>query len=179
MLEIRLSRIQLSEYILESSLETVYLGLGTNLGDRSTNLRRAIEGLGEQILIVDESPVYETDAWGVEDQPDFLNMVVIGATKLDPYELLKFVKQLERRLGRMPSERWGPRVIDIDILFYEQLILDDPILSIPHKDAANRATVLIPLADVMAELQHPVLLKPISYLLELVDKTGVRPYSIG
>lgn len=161
------------------SVSIVYLGLGTNLGDRTTNINHAIEGLEEEVLVTAVSPMYETDAWGVEEQPDFLNMCVAGETNLSPYSLLLFVKQLESRLGRIASERWGPRLIDIDILFYDLLILQEPMLTIPHKGVVDRATVLVPLADIAPDLLHPVELKPICDLLESVDKSGVRPFHEG
>ena len=157
-------------------MSTVYLGLGTNLGDRSANINRAVEGLREEVLITAVSPVYETDAWGVEEQPDFLNMCVSGETNLSPNDLLLFIKLLETRLGRIPSERWGPRLIDIDILFYDLLVLQEPALTIPHKGIVDRATVLAPLADIAPDLVHPIELKRISELLEIVDKSGVRPF---
>ena len=158
------------------SVSTVYLGLGTNLGDRTANINRAIEGLAEEVLITAVSPVYETDAWGVEEQPDFLNMCVGGETNLSPNDLLLFVKQLESRLGRITLERWGPRLIDIDILFYDLLVLQEPALTIPHKGVVDRATVLVPLADIAPDLLHPIESKRISELLEIVDKSGVRPF---
>ena len=157
-------------------MSTVYLGLGANLGDRAVNLNQAIRGLGEYVLISSKSPVYETEAWGIENQPDFLNMCVAGTTNLSPLALLKFVKRLELRLGREPSERWGPRLIDIDILFYDQLIMHEPTLSIPHKGIVDRATVLVPLADIAPELIHPINLTSVINMLHSVDKSGVRPY---
>jgi 2-amino-4-hydroxy-6-hydroxymethyldihydropteridine diphosphokinase len=157
-------------------VSTVYLGLGTNLGDRAANLKRAIVGLDEGIAVTAVSPIYETDAWGVEDQPDFLNMCVSGETNLSPNELLQFVKRLEIRLGRTPSERWGPRLIDIDILFYDLLNVNEPDLTLPHKGLADRATVLVPLADIAPDLQHPILKKRIVDLLKIVGRSGVRPF---
>jgi 2-amino-4-hydroxy-6-hydroxymethyldihydropteridine diphosphokinase len=155
---------------------TVYLGLGTNLGNRLANLKQATVGLGDQIIITAKSTVYETKAWGVVDQPDFLNMCLAGLTKQQPHELLQFIKQLETRLGRVPSERWGPRLIDIDILFFGQLMMDEPLLTIPHKGVAERASVLVPLAAIAPELRHPAIGKTIAELLRMVDRAGVRSY---
>lgn len=157
-------------------METIYLGLGTNLGDRISNLLRAIEALGAKIIITDVSRIYATDAWGIEDQPDFLNMCVAGQTELSPFALLQFVKHLETKLGRIPTTHWGPRLIDIDILFYDDLVLDEPGLTIPHRGAAERATVLVPLADIAPNLQHPIEEKSISELRSSVDSAGVRLY---
>lgn len=157
-------------------MSTVYLGLGTNLGDRIANLDRAVEGLRGGVTITAVSPLYETDAWGIEEQPDFLNMCVSGVTVLNPHDLLRYVKELEGLLGRIPSQRWGPRLIDIDILFYGTLIMQEPELIIPHIGLVERASVLVPLADIAPDFMHPKEFMRISELLENVDASGVRPY---
>lgn len=154
----------------------VYLGLGTNLGRREENLKNAIEGLEEVLKITAVSPIYETAAWGVTDQPDFLNNCIAGETELPPYSLLAFVKGLEVRLGRKPEKRWGPRLIDIDIQLYEELNVRSLNLDVPHKGMTERATVLIPLADIAPDLVHPLTGKTVSELLSGIDTTGVRPY---
>lgn len=150
-----------------------YLALGTNLGHRTSNLRRAIEALPPAVTVLAESPVYETPPWGFADQPHFLNMVIEGETRLAPLELLKFLKQLEGSLGRVPSVRFGPRLIDVDLLFYDDLILDTPELTLPHPRLQERAFVLVPLADLAPALVHPLLGKPISALLAGVDAEGI------
>lgn len=154
----------------------IYLALGANLGDRTSNLRRAIEALPPLVKVLAESPIYETPPWGLADQPKFLNMVIEGETRLPPLELLHFLKQLERDLGRLPSVRYGPRLIDIDILFYDSLILDTPELALPHPHLHERAFVLVPLADLAPDLVHPTLGKPVSALLAVVDTKGIRRY---
>ncbi len=159
-------------------MHTVYLGLGSNLGSRLTKLRLAIAGLGEKLTITAESPIYETEPWGVTDQPDFLNMCIEGKTKLGPHELLEFVKQIESSLGRRLRKRWGPREIDIDILFYDELILEDPLLTIPHKGVVERATVLLPLAEIAPDLRHPSSKKTVGELLSQVDTSGIVRYPI-
>jgi 2-amino-4-hydroxy-6-hydroxymethyldihydropteridine diphosphokinase len=156
---------------------TVYLGLGSNLGAREEALAKAVDGLAEVMEITAVSPIYETAAWGVVDQPDFLNMCAAGKTKLAPFELLDYVKALEVRIGRRPTHHWGPRVIDIDILIYEDLVVRSPTLDVPHVGVPERATVLIPLADIAPDLIHPLTGRSILQLLDEVDKSGVRPYS--
>ncbi len=155
---------------------TIYLALGTNLGDRLANLQAARSALPPAVRVLQRSKVYETPPWGVTDQPAFLNMAVKGETSLAPVTLLKALKQLEKKMGRVPSVRYGPRLIDIDILFYDDVILDTPELTIPHPRLPERAFVLVPLADVAAELIHPVLHKSIQALLARVDTKGVKPY---
>jgi 2-amino-4-hydroxy-6-hydroxymethyldihydropteridine diphosphokinase len=154
----------------------VYLGLGTNLGRREENLINAIAGVGDVVNVTAVSPIYETEAWGLTDQPDFLNNCLAGQTTLAPLELLDFVKKLEVHLGRAPAERWGPRLIDIDILLYEELIVRSARLDVPHMGMADRATVLVPLADIAPDLVHPLSGKTVTELLSAVDTTGVRPY---
>ena len=157
-------------------MTTVYLGIGTNLGDRYVNLQRTVDSLAMAVEIVAVSPIYETKPWGIENQPDFLNMCVSGETQLAPYALLHHLKALELQLGREPGERWGPRLIDIDILFYNELIMDEPLLTIPHKGIAGRATVLMPLVDSAPELVHPIWKRKVVDLWREVDKSGVWPY---
>lgn len=154
----------------------VYLGLGTNLGQREKNLQNALEGLGQAVKITAVSPIYETEAWGVTDQPDFLNMCAAGETAMPPLQLLAFVKQAEIDLGRKPEIRWGPRLIDIDILLYEELIVRSLKLDVPHKGMVERATVLVPLADIAPDLVHPLTGQTVIELLSAVDISGIRPF---
>jgi len=154
----------------------VYLALGTNLGDRLANLKAATSALPPTVTVEIESRVYETPPWGYLDQPAFLNMVIRGSTGLEPLPLLTYLKQLELTLGREATFHWGPRVIDIDILLYDDLVLETPALSLPHPGLAERAFVLVPLADLAADLRHPVLGKSVRELLTGVDTRGVKPY---
>ena len=134
-----------------------------------------------------ESPVYETEPWGYADQPAFLNQVVQAETQLAPLELLTHLKALEQALGRTPTFQNGPRLIDLDILFYDDLVLDTstgsvPPLVIPHPRLHERAFVLVPLADLAPELVHPRLGRSVEQLVETVDRRGVslfRPSSSG
>jgi 2-amino-4-hydroxy-6-hydroxymethyldihydropteridine diphosphokinase len=154
----------------------VYLSLGTNLGNRLAALQAAITGLSPAVSVKKQSPIYETQPWGMIDQPAFLNMVLKGETHLTPQKLLIHLKHLETKMGRIPSIRYGPRLIDMDILFYDDLVLNTPKLTIPHKNLQERAFVLVPLADLEPDLVHPLLGKTILELLNTVDKKGVKPY---
>lgn len=155
---------------------TVYLALGTNMGDREANLRRALEAMAPAVEVTQTSPVYETAPWGVTDQDDFLNQVVRAQTSLKPDILLSFLKSIEAQLGREDSRRWGPRLIDLDILFYDDLVLEMEHLTIPHPHLHERAFVLVPLADLEPELRHPVLNQTIGEILKEVDQEGITAF---
>ena len=154
----------------------VYLGLGSNLGDRYANLIAIQVDLAPKIHFECASSVYETPPWGYLDQPTFLNQVVKVETTLKPQKLLKTLKNLEKKLGREPALRYGPRLIDIDILFYDELVRHVHGLTIPHPRLHERAFVLVPLADLAPDLIHPVLGKTVRELLAAVDTIGVRRY---
>jgi 2-amino-4-hydroxy-6-hydroxymethyldihydropteridine diphosphokinase len=126
------------------------LGLGGNVGDSLATIRAAVDALQSQgIATVDAmSSIYRTAPWGGVPQPDYANASAIGRTRLAPLPLLDAIKQLERDLGRVETVRWGPRVIDIDILYYGDVALQDERLVLPHRDLLNRAFVLIPLAEI-------------------------------
>jgi len=156
-------------------MHTVYLGLGSNLGDRAANLRRAVKALTPKATVLAQSAAYETPPWGVTNQPAFLNMAVKAATELRPMELRDYVKGIEVALGRERSYHWGPRVIDLDILFYDDLIVNEPELVIPHPRLHERGFVLVPLESIASELVHPVLGRSIGELLQNVDTSGIVP----
>ncbi len=153
---------------------TVYLGLGSNLGDRRGNLAAALQRLREVIEITSVSSVYDTEPVGFADQPRFLNIVLRGQTALDPEALLGYVKQIEAKLGRQPSFRYGPRPIDIDILLYDDLHIAQNNLTIPHPRMGERAFVLVPLAEIAPESVEPVSGKTAQELLEAVLQAGVQ-----
>ena len=152
----------------------VLLGLGTNLGDRRGQLQKAVRGLEMQMTVTAVSPLYQTPPFGPIPQPDFLNICVAAATTQSPQELFQFIKALETELGRRPAVRWGPRLIDIDILFYGTEIIDQPALQIPHIGIPERAFVLTPLADITPDFIHPTLEKTVAELLTAVDPTNVQ-----
>ena len=152
----------------------VYLALGSNVGDRLANLKQAIVSLTPQMDVKAKSHVYETPPWGYENQPKFLNQVVRAKTYLEPEPLLKHLKRLEVALGRQESVPNGPRLIDIDILFYDELILYSPSLVIPHPRLHERAFVLVPLMDLDPELVHPVNKKSVRVMVAACNTEGIE-----
>jgi dihydropteroate synthase/2-amino-4-hydroxy-6-hydroxymethyldihydropteridine diphosphokinase len=148
------------------SQAVVYIALGSNLGDRAANLHAALVALREHVVVEATSFMVETAPAYVTDQPYFLNAVCRVRTALEPLDLLHLVKQLEQQLGRTPSIRFGPRVIDLDILLYDSIQIDLPPLTIPHPRMQERAFVLAPLCDLAPDLQHPVLQQSMAKLLE-------------
>ena len=136
-------------------MTNVFLGIGGNLGDRRATMRRAVAEIRAVVDDVRMSSLYETAAWGVTDQPSFLNAVVRGSTELSPLELLDAMQAIENQLGRVRTLHWGPRTIDIDILLYGSDVIDEPRLKVPHPYMAQRGFVLRPLADLAAGLTLP------------------------
>lgn len=148
-------------------MATVYIGIGSNLGDRHKNCLRAIELLRQNgLLATKQSSLHETAPWGVTDQPAFVNMAVEIETDVDPQGLLSLLKKIEKGMGRQETLRWGPRIIDLDILLYNAVTLNTDALTIPHPLMHEREFVLKPLAEIAKELMHPVLRRKIGDLYE-------------
>lgn len=165
-----------------ASRDLVYLSLGSNMGDRGANLLEAVDALGrlDRTAVLQQSAWYETAPYGYEDQPDFLNAAIEIETAFEPLELLKMVKAIESRLGREDGPRWGPRIIDIDIVLWgaRQVSLEN--LTIPHAEFRRRAFVLVPLAEIAAQEIDPISGLTIEVLLDAVDdKDLVRRMEIN
>jgi 2-amino-4-hydroxy-6-hydroxymethyldihydropteridine diphosphokinase len=152
-------------------MSIVYIGIGSNLGDRQKSCLRAIELLQERgIVVTKKSSLYETEPWGYKDQPQFINMAIEGETEFNPKELLMVLKNIEREIGREESLRWGPRKVDLDILLFDTIILTEDSLEIPHPLLHKRDFVLKPLCEIASDIHHPLLKMSISDLLQQLYK---------
>jgi 2-amino-4-hydroxy-6-hydroxymethyldihydropteridine diphosphokinase len=148
-------------------MHTAYLLIGGNLGNRQQNLQEAQQFINQQAgYIIATSSIYETAAWGFEEQPSFLNQVIVINTSLQPNQLMKTLLTIEKEMGRERNVKFGPRIIDIDILLIDELVIHNNLLSVPHPALPNRRFALVPLNEVAASIIHPVEKKSIAQLLE-------------
>ncbi len=155
----------------------IYIGFGTNLGDREKQLREALRRVGRAVQITKTSPVYETEPWGVTAQPRFLNMVAEAETELGPEDVLRALQRIEHEMGRIRGMRYGPRIIDLDLLLYGDEVMATKDLTLPHPRIAERRFVLLPLVELAPDLVHPELGMTMRELLERVpDEGGERVY---
>jgi 2-amino-4-hydroxy-6-hydroxymethyldihydropteridine diphosphokinase len=160
-------------------MEVAYLGLGSNMGDRRAHLAAGVAAIGRLAgtRVISQSALYESEPWGPVEQSNYLNMAVEVSTELEPEELLRLCKQIEKHEGRVPTERWGPRTLDIDILLFGGREITSDALAVPHPRMWERAFVLLPLAAIAPGLRDPAR-KPIIEVLEeeSIKSQGVWPY---
>jgi 2-amino-4-hydroxy-6-hydroxymethyldihydropteridine diphosphokinase len=156
----------LKEGVQYESMNKAYLLIGGNLGDRVAMLENAVSLIGtESGKILKQSFLYETASWGPVKQPDFLNQCISIETDLTAAELMQSLLSIEKKLGRVRREKWGPREIDIDMLLFNDLVIRTPLLSVPHPELANRRFALVPLNEIASDYVHPVRKKTISRML--------------
>ncbi|WP_276500595.1 2-amino-4-hydroxy-6-hydroxymethyldihydropteridine diphosphokinase [Terrimonas pollutisoli] len=161
-------------------MNQAYLLTGGNMGNRRENLAKAFDYINEECgLVTKASSVYETAAWGKNDQPPFLNQVLEIETTLTAQQLLRKILMIEKKLGRVREEKYGPRIIDIDILLFNNEVYDLPALKVPHPELQNRRFVLVPLAEIAGEIIHPIFKKTITTLLAICpDKLEVSAFPV-
>ncbi len=162
-----------------SRVVTVHIALGSNLGNCAVNLARARQSVAAFITEIRCSSIYETPPWGVLDQPHFLNQVIRGSTTLSPLCLLDSLKAIEQDMGREKTVRFGPRVIDLDILLYGNRIINYRRLQVPHPRMAERAFVLVPLKELSPGLVIPGIGLPVEDVLAQLDTSGIQQFLIN
>lgn len=162
-------------------MNTAILLIGGNLGDRTANLQQAVQSIHQQAgKVIKASALYETAPWGNVQQPDYLNQALQIATDLEPLALLHTLLSIERDIGRIRQQKWGARVIDIDIIFYNDQVISLPELKVPHPRMQSRQFVLVPLNEILPGWVHPVLKQDIRTLLaECRDESPVKEYKAG
>ncbi|MCL4872943.1 2-amino-4-hydroxy-6-hydroxymethyldihydropteridine diphosphokinase [bacterium] len=156
--------------------EKIFIALGSNLGKRESNIREAIRlaEKGGGLVVVKVSPLYESEPWGQEDQPRFVNAVMEARSGLSPGELLQYLKGIEAGMGRREAERWGPRLIDLDIIFYGSRVVRDERIEVPHPHAKERAFVMVPLSEIAPGFIDPLSGASVSELAARLGKEGLR-----
>ena len=157
----------------------VFIGLGSNVGNRLLNIEKAIDLINENsnCKVVKTSSIFESVAFGVKEQNNFLNSVVCIETDFDPANLLKLLKNIENKIGRTKTEKWGPREIDLDILLFDNLVFSENDLTIPHKGIQERDFVMVPLTEIEPEIVHPVLKDKIKNIILNADKNIIGKIS--
>ncbi len=171
----------LKRKLKKTEMNKVFLGLGTNVGDKKKNLKKTVEKIfkNKEFFNIKISPVYETIPYGEIEQENFFNAVLYLETHYSLDELFIYTKKLEKEIGRKKTKTWGPRIIDIDILLYNNLIYKNEKITVPHKDLLNRDFVMVPLLDIDKEIIHPVEKKEIKqFLSELTDQYIVKKISM-
>ncbi|MEL6537958.1 MAG: 2-amino-4-hydroxy-6-hydroxymethyldihydropteridine diphosphokinase [Bacteroidota bacterium] len=160
-------------------MQGIYILLGTNLGDREGNFAQARQYIRDRVgEELQASSVYATAAWGITDQPDFLNQVLEVKTSLDPHQLLATLLAIEQDMGRVREVKWGQRIIDLDILYYHHQVLDTQNLQVPHPGIPDRRFTLVPLVEIAAQQLHPALGKTQEQLLAVcTDQSEVTLFS--
>ena len=158
----------------KSVANQIFLSLGSNLGQRQKNLQNAIDALGRVIAVEAISSIYETAPWGFTDQPNFLNICVSGKTSLQPRQFLSASKRIEEQVGRQPTRHWGPRLIDIDLVYYDRVVIHEEGLSVPHPGLTERAFVLKPLAEIASDYIDPRLNVSVAELAQSIDSSTVE-----
>ncbi len=154
----------------------VYLAIGTNMGNRMVNIRSAIDQLKHQFSIVSTSSVYETPPWGFTEQQQFLNMALSIECNMHPVKLLIVLKKIETELGREKTFQWGPRLIDIDIIYYGEKIYELQNLNIPHKEMHKRGFVMVPISEIAPDFIHPIIRKKNRVICDGLDTEGIIKY---
>ncbi len=156
-------------------MHKVVIAIGTNLGNRKENIEKAIEKIRENKITVEKvSSIYETAPYGYTEQPAFLNCALLGETVLSPRELLETLLAIEKEMGRVRKIHWGPRIIDLDIIFYDDLVINEPDLKIPHPDMQNREFVLKPISEIAPCFVHPVFCETVKTLYEELKNEKTR-----
>ena len=165
---------------MNKEIHLVYLQLGSNLGDRVSYLTQAKKYIAIEVgKILKTSNLYESESWGVIDQPEYINEIIKIETELNPEDLLLNILEIEKRIGRKREYKWSARVIDIDIIFYNNIIINNTSLTIPHKHMHERNFVLFPLNEIASEYVHPILNKKVEELLcSCRDLTNIEKYEL-
>ncbi len=156
-------------------MSTVAFSLGSNLGDRLSYLKAGFDFVSNAFSVINNSSIYETQAWGVTNQPDYLNMVILAKTNFTPDETINAVLNIEKEIGRVRFQKWEARVIDIDLLLFDNEIVNSISLNLPHPFLHERAFVLHPLNEIFPQWQHPILGKTIS---EIIGQSVVNSQSV-